>query len=107
MAVKRQYRSTLRANQARQTRQTIVTAASRLFAREGFGATTIDAIAAEAGVSRKTVFTAVGGKIELLKLAIDWAIAGDDEPVAVEDRPTVSRLLRQRDPEALLRGWAK
>ena len=104
---RRSYRSTLRTAHARQTRQAIVGAASLLFARDGFGATTLDAIAEEAGVSRKTVFTAVGGKIELLKLALDWAIAGDDAPVAVADRPTVSRLMHQRDPAALLRGWAK
>lgn len=104
---RRQYRSTLRAAQARQTRQTIVSAASELFTRDGFGATTIDAIAEEAGVSRKTVFTAAGGKIELLKLALDWAIAGDDEPVAVADRPEVRQLLQGRDPSALLRGWAR
>jgi len=104
---RRTYRSTLRAAQARQTRHAIVSAAGRLFARDGFGATTIDAIAEDAGVSRKTVFTAVGGKIELLKIALDWAIAGDDEPLAVADREPVSRLMHQDDPAALLRGWAK
>jgi AcrR family transcriptional regulator len=107
IAAKRQYRSELRAAQARQTRQTIVSAAGRLFARDGFGATTIDAIAADAGVSRKTVFTAVGGKIELLKLALDWAIAGDDEPVSVADRSPMSELMQQKDPAALLGGWAR
>jgi AcrR family transcriptional regulator len=104
---RRSYRSTLRASQARQTRQAIVSAARRLFARDGFGATTIDAIADEAGVSRKTVFTSVGGKVELLKLALDWAIAGDDQPIAVEERPEMIRLLGLRDPAALLRGWAQ
>ncbi len=104
---RRQYRSMLRAAQARQTQQTIVSSASMLFTRDGFGATTIDAIADEAGVSRKTVFTAVGGKIDLLKLALDWSIAGDDEPVAVADRPEVRRLLRDPDPTAMLRGWAR
>jgi AcrR family transcriptional regulator len=78
-----------------------------LFVRDGFGATTVDAIAEEAGVSRKTVFTSVGGKVELLKLAMDWAIAGDDEPVGVEDRPEIRRLLRENDPAVLLRGWAR
>jgi AcrR family transcriptional regulator len=77
-----------------------------LFTRDGFGTTTIDAIADEAGVSRKTVFTAAGSKIELLKLALDWAIAGDDEPVPVADRPEVKRLLDDQDPAAMLRGWA-
>src|SRR6188472_709323 len=105
-AVKRVYSSELRASQARETRRVIVSAAARLFVREGFGQTTMDAIAEEAGVSRKTVFTAVGGKVELLKLALDWSIAGDDEPIAVSDRPEVGGLRQERDPDALLRGYA-
>lgn len=39
-----------------------------------------DATAEAAEVSRKTVFTAVGGEVELLKLAFDWSVVGDDEP---------------------------
>ena len=105
--VKRQYRSALRSAQAHETRRAIVSAAGRLFVRDGFGATTIDAVADEAGVSRKTVFTSVGGKVELLKLSMEWAIAGDDEPVAVEDRPEIQRLLRDTDAAALLRGWTR
>src|SRR6476646_822700 len=100
--VKRGYRSELRATQAQDTRRRIVTAAAELFVATGFGATTVDAIAAAAGVSRKTVFTAAGGKVELLSLALDWAIAGDDEPIAVVDRPEVEALLRLRDPAALI-----
>src|SRR5215470_11723852 len=103
--VKRNYSSTLRAAQARQTRRVIVDAGARLFVEDGFGRTTIDAIAAEAGVSRKTVFTAVGGKVEILKLAIDWAIVGDDEPVALADRPQIDRLKAETDPTAILEGW--
>lgn len=104
--MKRQYRSTLRSAQARQTRRLIVSAASRLFIEEGFGATTVDAVAEAAGVSRKTVFTAVGGKVELLKLAIEWAIAGDDDSIALAERPEIVALLQQTDPVALLRRWA-
>jgi AcrR family transcriptional regulator len=105
-AVKRDYRSGLRAAQARETRRGIVTAAAGLFVDNGYGATTIEAVAEAAGVSRKTVFTAVGGKVELLKLALDWAIAGDDEPVAVADRPEVRALLELTDAAELLTGWA-
>lgn len=104
--VKRQYRSELRSAQARETRRLIVAAGSRLFTQKGFGATTIDAVAAEAGVSRKTVFTAVGGKVETLKLAIDWAIAGDDEPVALQERPEFARLLGVEHADVLLERWA-
>jgi AcrR family transcriptional regulator len=106
-AVKRGYRSELRASQALETRRRIVAAAAELFIEQGFGAATLDAIAASAGVSRKTVFTAVGGKVELLRLALDWSIAGDDAPVAVVDRPEVQALLGLADPAQLLKRWAR
>ena len=85
----RPYRSTLRDEQARATQRRIVAAGHDLFVEQGYAPTTIDAIAAHAGVSRKTVFTSVGGKAAVLKLAWDWALAGDDEPVPMADRPDV------------------
>jgi AcrR family transcriptional regulator len=105
--VKRDYRSGLRTAQAEQTRRSIVSAAARLFVDDGYGATTIDAVAESAGVSRKTVFTAVGGKVDLLKTALDWAVAGDDQPVTVADRPEVRELLAMDDPVALLTAWGR
>jgi AcrR family transcriptional regulator len=104
--VKRDYRSGLRAAQAADTRRLIVSAAARLFVEDGYGATTIDAVAEAAGVSRKTVFSAVGGKVDLLKTALDWAVAGDDEPIAMADRPALRELLELDDPAALLTAWA-
>jgi AcrR family transcriptional regulator len=106
-AVKRDYRSELRAAQAQETRRAIVAAASRLFVEDGYGATTIDAVAEAAGVSRKTVFTAVGAKLDLLKVALDWAVAGDDRPVAVADREEMRQALAADDATALLSGCAR
>jgi AcrR family transcriptional regulator len=103
--VKRTYRSTLRTTRAADTRRAIVEAATRLFTEQGYAATTTDAIAATAGVSRKTVFTAVGGKADLLKTALDWAVAGDDQPIALADRPEIGALLALTDPARLLSGW--
>ncbi len=80
--------------------------ATRLFAENGYGATTIDAVAEAAGVSRKTVFTAVGGKLDLLKFALDWAVAGDDQAVALSDRAAIRRLIDERDPRGVLGGFA-
>src|SRR6187401_1654403 len=59
---RRPYRSTLREEQARATQRAVVSAARDLFVDLGWSRTTIDAVAARAGVSRKTVFTSVGGK---------------------------------------------
>jgi AcrR family transcriptional regulator len=96
--VKEGYRSPLREAHARSTRQAVIDAAARLFAERGYVATSIEEIAAAAGVSRATVFNAVGGKAILLKTAFDVAIVGDDEPVALPDRPR-SRAIRA-EPDA-------
>src|SRR6478735_10472884 len=95
--VKRDYHSDLRAAQALQTRRAIVAAASELFTTQGYGTTTVDAVAKAAGVSRKTVFTAVGGKLDLLKTALDWAVAGDDRPVALADRGEMRQVMAEGD----------
>lgn len=105
--VKRDYRSDLRTAQALQTRRAIITAASELFGERGYGATTVDAVAEAAGVSRKTVFTAVGGKLDLFKIALDWAVAGDDRQLALADRSDFRELLDQTDPEKLINGWVR
>lgn len=101
----RRYVSEVRDEQARRTRRAVVTAARDLFLAQGYAATTIDAIAEAAHVSRRTVFNAVGGKVALLKLALDWAIAGDDEPVVLEDRPAVQAIQAERDPRRALTMW--
>ena len=95
---KSSYESPLRAAQAQTTRRAIVDAAARLFTQRGYGATTVDAIAEAAGVSRKTVFTSVGGKAAALKLALDWAVVADDEPVPLMERPQI--LAQQQEPDA-------
>ena len=104
---KRSYVSAVRDSQARRTRRQIVAAAGRLYAEQGFSATTIDAIAAEAGVSRKTVFTAVGGKVALLKLAYDFAMAGDDEPVPMIEREGLQSIMAEPDPYEQMRMYAE
>lgn len=90
-----------RDEQARQTRAAVLDAATQLFVRQGWQATTIDQIASLAGVSRPTVF-AVGGKAALLRLARDVAMAGDDAPVAVSQRESAQRVLAEPDARRAL-----
>jgi AcrR family transcriptional regulator len=98
------YSSAVRSNQARETRRAIVDAAGQLFVERGYAATTIDAVADRAGVGRKTVFS-VGGKGVLLKLAWDWAIGGDDEPIPMAERPAVQAMLAESDTQRLVTMW--
>jgi AcrR family transcriptional regulator len=67
----------------------VIEAAGATFLDRGYVATTMRAVAAEAGVSVPTVEAQFGTKARLLKAAIDVAIAGNDEPVAVLDQPWV------------------
>jgi AcrR family transcriptional regulator len=103
---KSSYESPLRAAQALATRRAIVNAAARLFTQRGYGATTVDAVAEAAGVSRKTVFTSVGGKAAALKLALDWAVVDDDEPVPLMERPQISAQQQEPDARKILSTYA-
>ena len=103
----KRYASEVRDDQARRTRRAIVTAAHDLFLAQGYAATTIDGIAQAAHVSRRTVFNSVGGKAALLKLALDWAVAGDDEPIAMADRPAVKAIQAEPDPRKALMLWVQ
>lgn len=92
----RRYNAPRRAEQAAATREAIITAASTLFARDGYSATTVAAIAAEARVTPKSVYS-LADKPQLLLLAVDRAIVGDDEPVALIDRAEMREILDARD----------
>jgi AcrR family transcriptional regulator len=103
----RRYRSPLRDAQAKSTRLAVIAAAARLFAENGYVATPIEAVALAAGVARATVFTSVGGKAALLKAAYDVAIVGDDEPVALPDRPRSRQVIAEPDPHLHVGGYAE
>ena len=107
MTERRPYRSELRARQVRATRRAVVEAATGLFVARGYADTTLDAVAAAAGVSRRTVVNVVGGKAALLSLAWDFSLVGDDEPVPMADRPAVRAILATADPVEAVRRWAE
>ena len=96
------YHSPRRAEQAAATRAAIIAAAGRLFAEQGYAATTMAAIAAEARVTAKSVFT-VADKAQLMLLAVDEAIVGDGEPIPVAERPAFRALLTADDPAKQIR----
>jgi AcrR family transcriptional regulator len=105
--VKRAYDSRLRLERADATRLAIAAAAGRLFAERGYAATSIEEIAAAAGVGRATVFNSVGGKPELLKEAYRLAVRGAanaNTPLGEQARSR--RISAEPDAHKLLAGYA-
>jgi AcrR family transcriptional regulator len=68
---KRAYRSPRRERRAQATRQRITAVARRLFARRGYAATSIEAIAEDAGVAVATVYAAMRSKRAILLALLD------------------------------------
>jgi AcrR family transcriptional regulator len=95
--VKRPYDTAGRREQARARRAAVVLAAAELFERDGFRATTVEAIAARAGVSAKSVYNGFDGKAALAKAVFDRAVAGDDDPVPVAERDAMRAMREEPD----------
>jgi AcrR family transcriptional regulator len=106
--VKRSYHSEIRREKAEQTRLAIAAAAGRLFATNGYVGTSIDDIAAAAGVGRATVFTSIGGKSELLTEAYRLAVRGKANATTPLGQQARSReIMTEPDPGRLLTGYAE
>jgi AcrR family transcriptional regulator len=65
---------------AQATQQAIVEAAARLFQDRGYQATSMAAIAVEAGVAVQTIYNAIGTKKDVLSRVLDYAAAGEQAP---------------------------
>jgi AcrR family transcriptional regulator len=78
--------SGLRAARVRENEERIVRAAHELFARDGYQATTLTAVADAAGVAHRTIYVRFGTKAALLKRVIDVALVGDLAPIDVVSR---------------------
>ena len=106
-SARREYRSELRSQQADQTRARVAQAAAGLFVRDGYAATSINAVARAAGVSAQTVYNIFGTKAAVLKAAYDIALVGDADPVPLAERADVRALYADPDPVRFLRGYAR
>ncbi|HEU5391872.1 MAG TPA: TetR/AcrR family transcriptional regulator [Streptosporangiaceae bacterium] len=93
-------RPTYRQLQAQATRERIAAAARRLFGTDGYGSTSMEAIAREAGVATRTVYAAFGTKREILSFICERWI---EEAGA---RELAGQVLGEADPVRRLRGAA-
>src|SRR6476619_8232905 len=101
--VKRRYKSPRRRAQADATKRDILAAAQRLFERQGYAATTMAAIAAEAGVALKTVYLAFETKSGLLRALWHLRLRGDEDEAPVGRRQWFRDVIDEPDPARRLR----
>jgi AcrR family transcriptional regulator len=100
---RRRYDSSRRREQAAVTRRAILTAAQRLFERDGYTATSMAAVASEAGVAVKTVYLAFETKSGLMRAVWHLLLRGDEDAAPVANRAWYLEVLEERDPVAKLR----
>lgn len=105
---KRGYRSTIRQEQAEQTRVRILQAARKLFAERGYAGTSMQAVAAQADVGIQTIYAIFRNKPRLL-VALFNAVSArpGEEHTAVPERAAPRAVGRERDQRKQLRMFAE
>jgi TetR/AcrR family transcriptional regulator, regulator of autoinduction and epiphytic fitness len=102
----RPYEGAARQARTRRTRAAVVEAARSLFVERGYAATTIEAISDRSDTPQATVYRLFASKLGILKAVLDVSVGGDDQAVAMADRPQVRALLSDEDPKNQLAGFA-
>jgi AcrR family transcriptional regulator len=103
---KRIYDSSLRKQQAGQTRTRILDAAQSLLADRGYPPTTVEAIAAAAGVAVDTVYAAFGSKRGVLQALLNVRVGGDEAELDLLARAGPQAVQREPDQRAQLAAFA-
>lgn len=94
--------NTLRATQARATRERILDAAERRFVLQAFAGTRIDDIATEAGVAVPTVYKTFVNKKNVLFAALERAMTGTHVGGPVEEQAWWREQIEEPDPRRQL-----
>lgn len=101
---RRRYDNSAREAKAAERRQAVLTAARRQFLRDGFGRTTLAAVASEAEVSVESVYKWFGSKAGLLRAVYEQSLLGAGPTPAEERSDTGSRTAT--DGAAIIRNWS-
>ncbi len=92
---------------AEATEARIVAAATELFVSLGYRGTTMSEAARAAGVSDRTVYVRFATKADLLRRAIDVAVVGDTQKIALSQRDWVHVAMKAPTLEERLRADAQ
>jgi AcrR family transcriptional regulator len=104
--VKRAYDGRRRAARSEATRERVLAAARTTFLDEGYGATTVAAVARVAGVHVDTVYALVGTKSELIGELVERALSGVDRAVPAAERAYVAEIRAATDQRRKLEIYA-
>ena len=85
----------------------ILAAAQTRFEEDGYAATTMAAVAREAGVALKTVYLAFDQKSGLLRAVWNLLLRGDEADVPIPERAWYREVLAEPDPERAFRLGAR
>lgn len=101
----RRYDASRRREQARRRQESVLDAARRRLLQDGYAATTVAVIAADAGTSVDTIYKSFGGKAGLVRTLWQHSLEGEEPTPA----PTRSDQLSttETDPIRVLRGWGQ
>lgn len=97
----------MRVEQALLTRRRVVEQARELFLEQGYSATTVSELARRAGVSSDLVYKSFGSKIGVLKQVLDAVIGGDDQAIALLERPGPQAVREETDQRRQLELFAE
>src|SRR6202044_4134637 len=98
MPAPRAYDASGRRESAARNRAAVLAACRELLFRDGYHHMTVRSVAGQAGVSPEAVYKAFGSKAGLMKALWDATLAGDDQPVAIGERPQMAEIRCAADP---------
>jgi AcrR family transcriptional regulator len=101
----RRYDARARRQRAELRRQQVIESARARFQQDGFAATTMAALAADAEVSVEFVYKAFGSKAGVVRAIWEQALRGQQPRAAEARSDEVSQTAE--DPRVILRNWAR
>ncbi len=104
---KRRYEMANRSRQAAETQRRIIEAAARLFLQDGYAATSMNAIAVEAGVAVQTVYASMRTKPDILRAVIQLTVRGEEDQVPLAESSRWQEMEQASDPRAKLAMFAR
>jgi AcrR family transcriptional regulator len=105
---KREYDSSRRQAQAKETRRYILEAARKLFTERGYAGATAEAVAAEAGVSAQTIYAIFKNKKKLLVSLMNVSPAtGMEDHTPMSERANVQAVGEEHDQRRQLQMFAQ